>query len=80
MDNPFNEISEICERLDVIGKGLDEVLEKQKDIVIAVEKIIDKTKDSSCILDKTVKRHEGNIQKVKKLRFESSDLKNSLDI
>jgi len=51
MNNPFNEISEICERLDVIGKGLDEILEKQKDIVIAVQKIIGDTKDSSCILE-----------------------------
>jgi len=47
MDNPLKEISDICEQLDVIGKGLNDVIEKQKDIVIAVEKII----DSSCILE-----------------------------
>jgi len=47
MDNPFNQLIDMCEQLDVIGKGLNDVIEKQKDIVIAVEKII----DSSCILE-----------------------------
>jgi len=47
MDNPFNQLSDMCEQLDVIGKGLADVIVKQKDIIIAVEKII----DSSCILD-----------------------------
>ena len=80
MNNPYNQLSDMYKKLDVIGKGLDDVLEKQKAIVIAIKKIINQTNNPSCILHKTVKRHEGNIQKVKKLRFESSDLKNSLDI
>jgi len=41
----------MCEQLDAIGKGLDEVLEKQKDIVTAVQEIIDEIKDTGYILD-----------------------------
>lgn len=66
MDNPFNEISDICEKLDVIGKGLDDVLEKQTAIIIAVKEIHNGTKNVIRILDKTIERHEENMQIVKK--------------
>jgi len=78
MNNPFNQLSDMCKNLDVIGKGLDDVLEKQKAIVIAVKKIIDETKNPSSVLYKKIERHEGNIQRVKKMRIESLNLKNSL--